>query len=166
MNLANAFWAELQHESIATRQTLAAVPFDRLDFKPHEKSMSLLALATHVAEITGWWKECLLQDELDFAVQMPARKPLESTEELLAMFDDLLEKARVILAEVDAAEFGKMWTMRNGETVYFTLPKAAVVRTWCLNHLYHHRAQLGVYLRLLGVAVPGTYGPTADAPGI
>jgi uncharacterized damage-inducible protein DinB len=69
------------------------------------------------------------------------------------------------LTEVDEAEFEKMWTMRNGEQIYFTMPKAQVVRTWCLNHLYHHRAQLGVYLRLLNIPVPGSYGPSADDMG-
>lgn len=162
MKLSQALLMELNHEAQATRKTLALVPFDQADFKPHPKSMSLLALATHVAEITGWWKECLLHDELDFAGAMPERKPLASVEELLSLFDDRLAKAEKILSEIDEAEFQKPWTMRNGETVYFTLPKAVVTRTWCLNHWYHHRAQLGVYLRLLNIPVPSVYGPSAD----
>jgi uncharacterized damage-inducible protein DinB len=76
-----------------------------------------------------------------------------------------MAKSEKILTEVDEAEFEKMWTMRNGEQIYFTMPKTQVVRTWCLNHLYHHRAQLGVYLRLLNIPVPGSYGPSADDMG-
>jgi uncharacterized damage-inducible protein DinB len=89
-------------------------------------------------------------------------KELNSTEDLLAMHDDLVEKATKILSEVSDEEFAEPWTMRNAEQIYFTMPKAAVVRTWCLNHLFHHRGQLTVYLRLLDVKLPKMYGPTAD----
>jgi len=154
--------AELIQEAANTRKLLAVVPFEKADFKPHEKSMSLKRLATHVAEINGWWKECLIQDELDFSVGNYKPKELNSTEDLLAMHDDLVEKATKILSEVSDEEFAKPWTMRNGEIIYFTMPKATVVRTWCLNHLFHHRGQLTVYLRLLNVPLPGMYGPTAD----
>lgn len=146
----------------STRKLLSIVPLEKGDFKPHEKSMSLKSLATHVTEITGWWKECLLQDELDFSVGDFTPKAINSTEDLLAMHDDLVAKATKILTEVEDEEFAKPWTMRNGEQIYFTMPKAAVVRTWCLNHLFHHRGQLTVYLRLLNVPLPGIYGPTAD----
>lgn len=162
MTIAQTFLAELRYEVTATRKTLAAVPFDKADFKPHEKSMSLLNLAKHVAEIPGWWKETLLKDELDFAKGEHKPQVFNSTEDLLAMFDQLIANAEKILQEVKDEEFHKMWTMRSGETVFFTLPKAVVARTWCLNHWYHHRAQLGVYLRLLNVPVPGVYGPSAD----
>ena len=162
MSLGKTFLAEVLQEAASTRKLLAVVPFDKADFKPHEKSMSLRRLATHVAEITGWWKECLVNDVLDFSVGDFAPKQLNSVEELLAMHDDLVAKATVILNEISEEEFAKPWTMRNGEAVYFTMPKAAVVRTWCLNHLFHHRGQLTVYLRLLDVPLPGMYGPTAD----
>lgn len=162
MSLGKTFLAEVLQEAASTRKLLAVIPFDRADFKPHEKSMSLKHLATHVAEINGWWKECLIQDELDFSVGDFKPKELHSTEDLLSMHDDLVEKATKILSEVADEEFAKPWTMRNGEQIYFTMPKAAVVRTWCLNHLFHHRGQLTVYLRLLDVKLPGMYGPTAD----
>jgi uncharacterized damage-inducible protein DinB len=162
MSLGKTFLAEVLHEAASTRKLLAIIPFDRADFKPHEKSMSLKHLATHVAEINGWWKECLIQDELDFSVGDFKPKELHSTEDLLSMHDVLVEKATKILSEVADEEFAKPWTMRNGEQIYFTMPKAAVVRTWCLNHLFHHRGQLTVYLRLLDVKLPGMYGPTAD----
>jgi hypothetical protein len=162
MSLGKTFLAEVLQEAASSRKLLAVVPFDKADFKPHEKSMSLKRLATHVTEITGWWKECLIQDELDFSVGDYKPKELNSTDDLLAMHDDLVEKATKILSEVSDEEFAKPWTMRNGEQIYFTMPKAAVVRTWCLNHLFHHRGQLTVYLRLLDVKLPGMYGPTAD----
>jgi uncharacterized damage-inducible protein DinB len=162
MSLGKTFLAEVLQEAASTRKLLAVVPLEKGDFKPHEKSMSLKRLATHVAEITGWWKECLIQDELDFSVGDYKPKEINSTEDLLAMHDDLVAKATKILSEVADEEFAKPWTMRNGEMIYFTMPKVAVVRTWCLNHLFHHRGQLTVYLRLLDVKLPGMYGPTAD----
>jgi uncharacterized damage-inducible protein DinB len=157
--------AEYRQEAIATRKILERVPFDQLDYKPHEKSMSLGRLATHVAEINGWWKECLVNDVLDFAVGDFTPRICQNSEELLGLFEDLLRKGEVILTEVDESEFEKMWTMRQGDIVFFTLPIHEVVRTWCMNHLYHHRAQLGVYLRLLDVALPSVYGPSADEQG-
>lgn len=162
MTLAQTFLQEMQHEAANTRKLIEVVPFEKADFKPHEKSMSLKHLATHVVEIEGWWKECLLQDVLDFAEGDYTPKEINSTADLLALHDDLVAKSTKILSEVSDAEFAKNWTMRNGEQVYFTMPKAAVCRTWCLNHLYHHRGQLTVYLRLLDVKLPGMYGPTAD----
>lgn len=162
MKLSQLFLSELKQESISTRRILARVPFDQLDFKPHEKSMTLRRLSTHVAEIAGWWKECILMDELDFEKGDFTPKVFANNEELLAYFDDLIMKSEKILSEVEEAEFDRLWTMRQGEMVFFSLPKSEVCRTWCLNHWYHHRAQLGVYLRLLDIPVPGTYGPSAD----
>lgn len=154
--------AELKREAASTRNLLALVPFDKLDYKPHEKSMTLKRLSVHVAEITGWWKECLVHDELDFSKGNPTPKEFNSVEDLLSYHDDLVEKATKILNEVSDEEFKKPWTMRNGEQIYFTNCKAEVVREWCMNHLYHHRGQLTVYLRLLNVPLPSIYGPTAD----
>lgn len=162
MTLAKSLLAELKHESAQTRKLLEVVPFEKADFKPHEKSMNLKRLATHVCEITGWWKECLLNDGLDFSVGEYKLKVLNSVEELLELHDTLVANAEKILTEISEEEFGKPWTMRNGETIYFTMPKAAVVRTWCFSHLIHHRGQLTVYLRMLDVALPNIYGPTAD----
>ena len=157
--------AEVKQEAIATRKLLELVPFDKADYKPHEKSMTLLRLATHVAEISGWWKECLMDDELDFAKGDRKPKVLTSTADLVALHDKHILQAEKILKEVSEEEFSKPWTMRAGETTFFTKSKSEVVRTWCMNHLYHHRAQLDVYLRLLDVPLPGVYGPSADAQG-
>ncbi len=166
MSLGQQLWSELQHEAANTRKLLAAVPFDKADFKPHEKSMSLKQLAAHVAEITGWWKECLVQDELDFAKDSGERKQYQSTQDILDWYDVLVANAKTIIENATDEDFAKPWTMRHGDQIFFTMPKAAIVRTWCLNHLYHHRGQLTVYLRLLDVPVPGMYGPTADNPGM
>lgn len=162
MKLSQILLAEIKQEAVATRKLLELVPFEKADFKSHEKSMTLLRLATHVAEISGWWKECLVLDELDFAKGDFTPKVYNSTADLLELHDTLMVKAEKILNEVSEDEFQKPWTMRNGEVIYFTSPKSEVVRTWCMNHLYHHRAQLGVYLRLLDVPLPGVYGPSAD----
>ncbi|MBP9099592.1 MAG: DinB family protein [Ferruginibacter sp.] len=166
MSIANNLWEELKQEAANTRKLLELVPFEKADFKPHEKSMTLKRLACHVAEITGWWKECLTMDELDFAKDSGPAKEYHSTEDIVAWHDELLAKAEVILKNVSEDEFSKPWTMRQGEMIFFTMPKGEVVRTWCLNHLYHHRGQLTVYLRLLNIPLPGMYGPTADTPGM
>lgn len=156
---------EVKQEASATRNLLALVPFEKADFKPHEKSMTLLRLAAHVAEISGWWKECLLDDELDFAKGDQTPKAYNSTEDLVALHDKHILQAEKILSEVSDEEFAKPWTMRAGETIFFTQPKSEVVRTWCMNHLYHHRGQLTVYLRLLNIPLPAVYATTADLEG-
>ena len=163
MNLNETLLSELRNEARNTRKLLELVPFEKGDFKPHEKSMTLKRLAVHVAEISGWWKECLVKDVLDFAEGDYTPKTYNSTAEILALHDDLVQKAEKILKETPESEFEKPWTMKNGDQIFFTLPKSEVVRTWCLNHLYHHRGQLTVYLRLLDIPLPGTYGPSADA---
>ncbi len=164
-NRMESFIHEIQQESANTRNLLAVVPFDKLDFKPHEKSMSLKQLSIHVAEISGWWKECVVNDELDFSKMDYKPREFKNSEELLAYFDDLVAKAIDILKNITEDDLMKPWTMRNAEQIYFTAPKVGVVRTWCLNHLYHHRGQLTVYLRLLDVPLPSIYGPTADMQG-
>ncbi len=162
MKRSQLFLEELVREAKATRALLEAVPFEKGDYKPHEKSMTLKRLTIHVAEITGWFKETLLQDELNFAEGDHTPKEYNTIEDVLALHDRLVENATKILNEVSEEEFDKMWTMRNGDYIILTEPKAQVVRTWCFNHLFHHRGQLSVYLRMLDVKLPGTYGPSAD----
>ena len=164
MSIGKNFLSELKQESANTQKLLLQGPFDKAEYKPHEKSMTLKRLASHVAEINGWWKECLLQDELDFTEDSGPGKEYQSTNEIVTWHDELMGKAEKILNNMADEEFAKPWTMKNSNQIYFTLPKAEVVRTWCLNHLYHHRGQLSVYLRLLNVPIPGMYGPSADHP--
>jgi uncharacterized damage-inducible protein DinB len=160
--LATAFLAELDNEAKVTRSCLERVPADKFDWKPHEKSMTFGRLATHVAEMFGWTQATLKQDVLDFAAF--DYKPLEpkSNEELLAFFDDHIAKAKQVLSETSDETFLTDWTMRNGEQVYFTMPKVAVMRSFVMNHIVHHRGQLSVYLRLNDIPVPSLYGPSAD----
>ena len=162
MTIANQMLAELQQEGATTRKMLALVPFDKKDWKLHEKSMSLGVLSRHVAEIYGWPKETVLDDELDFAKMDGKPVEINSNEELLALFDKCIAKAKEVLENTPDEEMSKPWTMRRGEMIFFTMPKAQVMRTWVLNHSVHHRAQLGVYLRLLDIPIPGSYGPSAD----
>lgn len=164
-NTAKQFLAELEQEAKTTRQLLAVVPFEKKDFKPHPKSMSLERLAIHVAEMNDWWVNTLSESGLDFASHRPEPVTINSNKDLLAYFDNTLEKAKAALLNASDKDFDEGWTLRNGEQIYFTLPKAAVLRTWCLNHVFHHRGQLSVYLRLLDVPLPSIYGPTADMQG-
>jgi uncharacterized damage-inducible protein DinB len=160
--LTNLFLEELKAEAGATRAILSLVPIEKGDYKPHEKSMKLMSLAVHVAEIPGWFGDATKKDVLDFATM--EHKPFipASNAELLAVYDKKINEAFTILETIDDEKLKENWTMRAGEIVYFTLPKSNVIRTWCLNHWYHHRAQLGVYLRMLDIPLPGTYGPSAD----
>ncbi len=160
MSLAKKLLAEFTLEAAVTRRYLASVPFDKADFQPHEKSEKLGRLAIHVAEIIAWWKESILHEELDFIDFEP--KNIQSTAELLTYFDALVEATKTVLRQVTNKDFKGNWTMRHGEEILFTLPKEQVVRIFCMNHLVHHRAQLGVYLRLLDIPVPAAYGPSAD----
>ena len=160
--LATAFLGELENEAKVTRTVLERIPADKFDWKPHEKSMTFGRLASHVAEMFGWTKETLKSDVLDFATM--DYKPFEpkTTEELLAFFDEKIASAKAILAETSDETFLTNWTMRNGETEYFTMPKVAVQRSFVMNHIIHHRGQLSVYLRLNDIPVPSLYGPSAD----
>lgn len=160
MALAQDLLRELSQEAIVTRKYLEKVPFEKQAFKPHEKSEELGRLAIHVAEIVAWWRDCLHKDELDFIDFEPEK--IHSTGELLSFFDGLLTEAKDALLQAKEEDFEKPWSMRYGEIVYFTLPKKQVLRIYCMNHLVHHRAQLGVYLRMLDIPVPATYGPSAD----
>lgn len=154
---------EYTHECAGTRKILERVPMDKLSWKPHEKSMALEFLATHIAEIPEWVPLTIEQSELDFAKQPYQAKRITTTEELLKIHDDATAAALLSIKNTTADVLkNETWTMRNGETVYFTMPKIAVLRSFAFNHIYHHRGQLTVYLRLLGVPVPGMYGPTAD----
>lgn len=161
-NIGQKLWAEMGHEARVTRNLLEAVPFDKKDFKPHEKSMSLGRLAVHIAEMNTWVKNTLTFDGLDFAKHTAEPVSITSSAELLDYFDTTLREAQEILSQTEDKVFSEDWTLSNGNQIYFTLPKGAVVKTWCLNHVFHHRGQLSVYLRLLNVPLPSIYGPTAD----
>lgn len=159
-NIGQQLYLELSLEAELTRRFLESVPFEKADFQPTEKSEKLGRLAIHVAEIIAWWKSVIEKDHLDFIDFEP--KAILTTQELLNYFDDLLAEAKIVLQNATDETLNEVWSMKHGEEVYFTLPKKQVLRLFCMNHLIHHRAQLGVYLRLLDIPVPATYGPSAD----
>lgn len=162
MPINESFIAELQQEAVTTRKILELVPFDNPDWKPHEKSMALGRLAGHVAELSTWVGAVLDHGELDFA-KIDYKPPVvKSTKDLTAMHDINIADAAACLKKHPDEDFMKNWKLRNGEEIYFDLPKAAVLRSFVFSHLIHHRAQLGVYLRMLDIPLPGSYGPTAD----
>ncbi len=154
--------AELKQEAEITKNILQRVPLEKADWAPHEKSMKLGRLASHVAEVPGWIAYTLSADELDFAKMDYKPFVPDSTEALLEHLDKNVKIALTALENANDEELLKPWTMRSGEQIFFTKCKQEVVRTMCYSHLVHHRAQLGVYLRMLDVALPGSYGPTAD----
>ncbi len=163
MNLNEPIIAEMQHEAVSTRKMLERIPEDKFTWKPHEKSMSLGTLAAHVAEINAWVDNTINNDELDFATS--GYKPFEAktTAELVKFYDDNYTKAIDIMKNNATNEnLMGMWSLKNGETTYMTMPRVAVIRGFVLSHMIHHRAQLGVYLRMLDVPVPSSYGPSAD----
>jgi uncharacterized damage-inducible protein DinB len=162
MPIGQGFINELQHEAATTRKLLERIPAEKFDWKPHEKSMSMHRLATHVADMFSWFPPTLEQDELDFAKGYDQPNPA-TTEELVALLDKNVEAAIESLKKMDDdASFMKNWTLRNGEQIFFEMPKVAVSRTFIMNHIMHHRGQLSVYLRLNDIPVPAMYGPSAD----
>ena len=165
MPIAQLLLPEFDAEMQITRRLLERVPEGNPDWKPHAKSMALARLATHVSEIPGWLVWTFEKDELDIRpIGAPPYAPqvLTTTAALLAQFDKNAAAGRATLAAAPDAAFTKPWTFLMGGKTFWTKPKIDVYRAFCLNHLVHHRAQLGVYLRLLDVAIPGTYGPSAD----
>jgi uncharacterized damage-inducible protein DinB len=164
MGTGELFLAELKNEAATTRKMLERVPEDKLDWRPHEKSMTLGRLAGHVAELPGMIRSALTLDELDFAARKLEPFVPKSTAELLATMDTKVSEALELLANQSDEQLRETWCLRNADRIFFELPRAAVVRTMAINHMIHHRGQLSVYLRLLNVPLPSVYGPTADEP--
>jgi uncharacterized damage-inducible protein DinB len=161
-SLSNNLIAEMEQEASVARKCLERIPAEKFSWKPHEKSMTMGALASHIAEMFAWTPPSLQQTELDFAKM--DYKPFEptSTEHLLEFFDKNVAEAIDVLRNTTDDVYLQNWTLRNGEQVYFTMPKAGVMRAFVLSHIIHHRGQLSVYLRLNDIPVPSIYGPSAD----
>jgi len=160
-----ALLPEFDMEMANTRKTLERVPDDKLGWKPHEKSMTMGRLAGHLAELPGWAANTLEADTLDIApVGKPAYQALTATsrKQVIEMFDKHVSAARAAIAGASDAELMKPWSLLKGGQTLMTMPKIAVLRGFVMNHTVHHRAQLGVYLRLNDIAVPSIYGPSAD----
>ena len=161
MTLVDSILQELEREAVTTRRVLECVPEGQLGWKPHEKSMSLGTLALHMANIPGAISRLANSDGL---ASPPNFVPPEATSsaQILEALDTSLADARTILGAMDDERASGMWTMaREGQTI-MSMPRIAVLRNILLNHWYHHRGQMTVYLRLLGVPLPSVYGPTAD----
>jgi len=152
---------EFDQEMANTRKSLERVPDDKFSFKPHTKSMTLGALATHLATINHWAEAIFGEDSFDVQTAPPTPE-LKTRAEVLSAFDKNTSIARKAIADSTDAHFMKPWTLTAGSHTVLTLPRMAVVRSFLLNHNIHHRAQLGVYLRLNDVPVPSIYGPSAD----
>ncbi|MCB0697552.1 MAG: DinB family protein [Chitinophagaceae bacterium] len=162
MNISELLMAELKRESVSTKKLLECVPEGKNDWKPHEKSTELSKLASHVAEIPHWIEKVLVYDEFDMVATPFERKVCNSREELLDYFETKLNAAVAALEKANDEDLAKDWTFRAGDHVILNSSKYNAIRSMGLNHQIHHRAQLGVYLRLLDIAIPGVYGPSAD----
>jgi uncharacterized damage-inducible protein DinB len=165
MAIRDSFLPEFDTEMANTRKTLERVPDDKLSWKPHPKSGAMGWLAGHLADLAGWATMAIQQDSVDIqpkGVPFQPPPPPKSTKEILEKFDKNVQQARAAIAGVSDADLMKPWSLlKNGQTL-MTLPKGACLRSFVMNHLIHHRAQLGVYLRLNDVPVPSIYGPSAD----
>lgn len=165
MGLAKILLSELEYEAAATRKCIERFKDDQLSFKPHERSMSAGQLISHLAEIPGWIAATFKMDELDLSPPggTPYTAPLHPTvADILAVFDKNVAEGKEVLAGVEDSAFGEPWSLLSGGHTIFTMPRAAVMRSFVLSHMIHHRGQLSVYLRLLDIPVPSIYGPSAD----
>jgi uncharacterized damage-inducible protein DinB len=162
MPLADSFVAELDVEAATTRRVLQRVPESDLTWTPHRKSSSLGQLALHVASLPGQLTGFVINDSLEFTAVSTNQPAPASGAEIMTAFDQSLNTARAYLAGLDDVRAGETWTLMAHGRELFAAPRATVIRSFLFNHLYHHRGQLLVYLRLLDVPVPVVYGPTAD----
>ena len=164
MAIRDAFLPEFDHEMALTRKTLERVPEGRPDWKPHDKSMSMGQLAGHLADVPGYAIVTIQTDSFDLEKEGKNYQPTKmiSRRQLLEAFDKNVAAARAAIASATDETMQKVWKMSAGDHVIFNLPRAAVLRSMILNHTIHHRAQMGVYLRLNNVPVPSIYGPSAD----
>ena len=159
MELQHLLISELQHEVVLTEKFLKRIPADKLEWRPHKKSMSIKQLANHLAEIPSWITATMEMDEMDMAGY---KSPdFDSIEEILEILQNNTSEAEAALRKPDS-EYEKNWKMMQDGKVLMDMPKYSVLRMMVLNQLPHHRAQLGVYFRLLDIPVPATYGPSAD----
>lgn len=160
-----ALLPEFDQEMANTRKTLERVPDDKFGWKPHEKSMALGILAAHLANLPGFAALAIEQSEFDLAPpgKEPYRTPpCASTQEVLDTFDRARDAARDAIAATNDEHLMGSWSLLSGGNTLMTMPRVAVLRSFMMNHIIHHRAQLGVYLRLLDIPVPSIYGPSAD----
>ena len=164
MPIVDSILPEFDHEFATARRLLERVPEGDFAWKPHEKSMALGQLASHIGNLAYWLTETLKHPSFDLASDNPAtRSELPASRSaLLSAFDDKVKTARATLAQTSDGEMMASWTLRHGTHELFSMPRVAVVRSFVMNHMIHHRGQLSVYLRLRDVPLPAIYGPSAD----
>ena len=162
MALKDSFIGELKSEASFTKKMLERVPLDNPQWKPHEKSMGIGRLATHVAEIPHWISDIAKADEYDFLKHPHNPRIARSQAELLEIMQTNLDQAIADLGDTDDESLEKKWVVRRGDHIFSEMKKKVAMRSWGFSHIYHHRGQLSVYLRLLDIPVPGMYGPSAD----
>jgi len=161
MDLIKLLQKEMEEEAVTTRKMLSRVPPEKFDWQPHPKSATLKWLASHLAELPNWIAMALHTDELDFAANPYQLPDVKNTGELLDFYEASLKTGWEALTNADINNFSKEWVLRNGEHILSQRTKYEVIRmSYC--QIVHHRAQLGVYLRLLDIPIPGSYGPSAD----
>jgi uncharacterized damage-inducible protein DinB len=165
MQISDALLPEFDQEMAGTRKTLERCPEDKFDFTPHPKSFQMISLATHIVNMIGWTLDIVHKDSFDVApVGAPPYKeePATSSADLLAKFDRNVVAARAALAGAGDEQLMAPWSLLQGGQTYFTLPRIVCIRSFIMNHIVHHRAQLCVYLRINDIPVPALYGPSAD----
>ncbi|MFJ5766378.1 DinB family protein [Lysinibacillus sp. NPDC093210] len=153
---------DVTHELANTRRILERLPEEHMSWKPHDKSMSLGGLSTHLINLLNWQIAIIQYPELDLSKVPIQREALEKLSDVLDEFDLNVDKLEKLLAECDEKILGEEWTLRQDDYIIRREPRAIALRTFGISHMVHHRAQLGVYLRLLDIKVPGIYGPSAD----
>jgi uncharacterized damage-inducible protein DinB len=168
MALSEALLPEFDKEMAGTRKTLERVPDDKFDWKPHPKSATFRQLALHLALFPSWMTSTFESPSFDYAPVggEPYKPPaINSRKDLVETFDRDVAKAREALKGASDAQLMEPWSLLSGGKTIFSMPRIAVLRGMVMNHMIHHRAQLGVYLRLNDIPVPALYGPSADEQG-
>lgn len=161
MSQINTFKKELEQEAVTTRKMLERIPDDKFGYTPHKKSMPVKQLAVHIAEMPGWINMTLDTSGLDFEKNPYKQEDINNTKDLLAYFEKVQKECIERLDKANDAEMDEQWTLSMGDTILSKSSKADMIRM-SINQVVHHRAQLGVYLRLLDIPIPGSYGPSAD----
>jgi uncharacterized damage-inducible protein DinB len=164
MSMTEPILAEMAHEMATTRRLLERLPQEQLGWKPHEKSMTLGRLASHIAEIPGWVSEIVDREGFDVGASGYVPPTVATVAQILEMFDRTTRLAAEAVRRQTAERLMATWRLTKKGQLVVEMPRVGVIRTFLLNHLIHHRGQLSVYLRLRNVPLPSIYGPTADEP--
>ncbi|MBI3207309.1 MAG: DinB family protein [Candidatus Solibacter usitatus] len=160
MSIAQSLLPEFDQECQTTRRVLERVPDDKFSYQPHPKSMAMGYLASHITEMIGWLKSMATEEGINFEGWKPFNA--ESNAALLAAFDENVKAGRAALAAATDEQLMSSWSLKNGDQTLMTMPKIGAIRVVAMNHVFHHRGQLSVYLRLNDIPVPSIYGPSAD----